>query len=42
LSENINTVKKDTDLSVANKEVGLEVNTENTKYIFVSHHHNIG
>jgi hypothetical protein len=31
LDENINTTKKHRNLFVANKEVGLEINAENTK-----------
>jgi hypothetical protein len=39
LGENINIVKKNTDVLLdAGNVVGLEVNTEKTKYVFISHH----
>jgi hypothetical protein len=41
LGENINTIKKNTALLKASREVGLEVNTEKTKYVIVSHHQNV-
>jgi hypothetical protein len=37
--ESINTIKW---LSEASREVGLEVNTEKTKYMVMSHHQNAG
>jgi hypothetical protein len=43
LGENINTVKKDAEtLLQAGRKVGLEVNTEKTKYTVVSSHQNAG
>jgi hypothetical protein len=43
LGDNIDTIKKNTQtLMDANKEVGLEVNPEKTKYMFLSHHQNAG
>jgi hypothetical protein len=43
LGDNINTIKRNTKALIdARKEVGLEVNTEKTKYIFLSHHQNAG
>jgi hypothetical protein len=39
LGDNIDTIKKNTQtLSDASKEVGLEVNTEKTKYMLLSYH----
>jgi hypothetical protein len=39
LGENINTTNKNTEAVLdASKEVGLEVNAEKTKYIFMSRH----
>jgi hypothetical protein len=43
LSELINTKKKTAEaLLLASKEVGLQVNTEETKYMVISLHHNAG
>jgi hypothetical protein len=41
---NINTIKRNTQKTLidASKEVGLEVNTEKTKYILLSRHQNAG
>jgi hypothetical protein len=39
LGENIDTIKKNREnLIHANKEVGLEINGEKTKYMFLSSH----
>jgi hypothetical protein len=41
LEDNINTMKKNTDVRiVASMEVGVEVNTEKTRYMLISHHQN--
>jgi hypothetical protein len=42
LGDNIDTTKKNTALIDASKEVGLEVNTEKTKYMLLSRHQNAG
>jgi coproporphyrinogen III oxidase-like Fe-S oxidoreductase len=43
LGDNTDTIKKNTEpLIDSSKEVGLEINIEKTKYMFVSHHQNAG
>jgi hypothetical protein len=43
LGHNIDTIKKNTETLIDNsKEVVLEVNTETTKYMLLSHHQNAG
>jgi hypothetical protein len=43
LGNDIDTIKKNTEtLTDASKEVGLEVNAENTKYVLLSRHQNAG
>jgi hypothetical protein len=43
LGENINTINKNKEaLLEGTREVGLEVNTEKTKYMVMSHHQNVG
>jgi hypothetical protein len=43
LGDNIKAINKNTETLIdANKEVGLEVNVERTKYVFVSHGQNEG
>jgi hypothetical protein len=42
LGDNIDTIKKNIEISIdASKEVGLEVNTEKTKYMLLSRHQNV-
>jgi hypothetical protein len=41
--DNIDTIQKNTQILIdASKEVGLEVNAENTKYMLLSRHQNAG
>jgi hypothetical protein len=41
LGDNVDTIKKNRGTLIdASKEGGLEVNTEKTKYMFLSHHRN--
>jgi hypothetical protein len=43
LGDNIDIIKEDTEASIdASKEVGLEVNAEKTKYVFMLHYQNAG
>jgi hypothetical protein len=43
LGDNIDTIKKNTEALIdTSKEVGLEVNTEKSKYMLLSHHQNSG
>jgi hypothetical protein len=43
LGDNIDIIKKNTETLVdASKEVGVEVNTEKTKYMLMSRHQNAG
>jgi hypothetical protein len=43
LGDNIDTIQKNTEtVTEASKKVGLEVNTEKTKYMLLSHHQNAG
>jgi hypothetical protein len=43
LGDNIDTIKKNTETLIdANKEVGLEINVDKTKYMLLYHHQNVG
>jgi hypothetical protein len=43
LGDNIDAIKKNMETLIdVSKEVGLEVNTEKTKYMLLSRHHNAG
>jgi hypothetical protein len=43
LGDNIHTIKKNTETLIdASKEVGLEINAEKCKYMFLSCHQNVG
>jgi hypothetical protein len=43
LVDNIDTIKKNTETLIgANKDIGIEINIEKTKYMLLSHHQNIG
>jgi hypothetical protein len=43
MGDNIDTLKKNTETLIdANKEVGLEMNVEKTKYMLLSRHQNTG
>jgi ribosomal protein S2 len=43
LCDNIDTIKRNIQTLIdASKEIGLEVNTEKTKYVLLSHHQNAG
>jgi hypothetical protein len=43
LGDNIDTMKENTEALIDTcKEVGLKVNAEKTKYMFLSHHQNVG
>jgi hypothetical protein len=43
LGDNIHTIKKNIETLIDDsKEVGVEVNTEKTKYMLLSHHQNAG
>jgi hypothetical protein len=43
LCDNIDTIKKNTEILIeSSKVVGLQVNTEKTKYMLLSHHQNAG
>jgi hypothetical protein len=43
LGDNIDTVKKNTETLIdSNKEIGLEINVDKTKYMLLSCHQNVG
>jgi hypothetical protein len=43
LGDNIDTIKKSTEIVIhASKEIGLEINVEKAKYMFLSHQQNVG
>jgi hypothetical protein len=43
MADNADTIKRNTQTLIdASKEIGLEVNTEETKYMLLSHHQNAG
>jgi hypothetical protein len=43
LGDDMETIKRITQTLIdAGKEVGLEVNTDKTKYVLLSHHQNVG
>jgi len=43
MGKNINNIKKTTDTLIdTNKVVGLKINRDRTKYMFMSHHQNAG
>jgi hypothetical protein len=43
LGDNIDTIKKNTETVIdASKEVGLEINVEETKYMLISRRQNVG
>jgi hypothetical protein len=43
LGDNIDTITKNTQTLIdTSKEIGLQVNTEKTKYMLLSHHQNAG
>jgi hypothetical protein len=42
VGDNINTIENTQTLTDASKEVGLEVNTDKTKYMLLSRHKNAG